>query len=109
MVMGLDGNSTDKIVTSSMDGKVRIFDILQKQLISSFEILPVDSFSISMNPDGKSCACGSHSGTVSLYSSMDGSLLNSIETKGKFILSIAHVLEADFVESRWQIDCSCYQ
>lgn len=54
-------------------------------------LLPVDAWSVAFSPDSKHIATGSHLGKVNIFGVESGKKEFSLDTRGKFILSIAYV------------------
>lgn len=54
-------------------------------------LLPVDAWSVAFSPDSKHIATGSHLGKVNIFGVESGKKEYSLDTRGKFILSIAYV------------------
>lgn len=51
----------------------------------------VDVWTLSFSPDGKTIATGSHNGHINLFNVDTGEKQSSLDTRGKFTMSIAHV------------------
>ena len=51
----------------------------------------MDVWTLAFSPDSKSLASGSHNGKINLFSVEDGKKGSSLDTRGKFIMSIAYV------------------
>ena len=51
----------------------------------------VDAWSVAFSPDSKHIATGSHHGKVNIFGVESGKKEYSLDTRGKFILSIAYV------------------
>lgn len=51
----------------------------------------MDAWTVTFSPDSKYIATGSHSGKINLYGVESGKLESSLDTTGKFTLSIAFV------------------
>ena len=81
------------IYSASLDGTVVKTTMSNDKNTCSakFNILTVDSFCLSADPLNRHFATGSHAGSVMFWNTLDGSLIGSVETGGKFILSIQHV------------------
>lgn len=60
----------------------------------------VDVWTLSFSPDGKTIATGSHNGHINLFNVDTGEKQSSLDTRGKFTMSIAHV-------SRNYHNCTC--
>lgn len=78
----------------------------------------VDVWTLSFSPDGKTIATGSHNGHINLFNVDTGEKQSSLDTRGKFTMSIAHV-SCNYgniimyctmsTESRWQVNSlRCY-
>ena len=48
-------------------------------------------WTLSFSPDGKTIATGSHNGHINLFNVDTGEKQSSLDTRGKFTMSIAHV------------------
>lgn len=53
--------------------------------------LLVDAWTVAFSPDSKYIATGSHLGKVNIFGVESGKKEHSLDTRGKFILSIAYV------------------
>ena len=51
----------------------------------------VDVWTVAFSPDSQQIATGSHNGKISLFSVEDGTKTTTLDTGGKFVLSIACV------------------
>lgn len=51
----------------------------------------VDVWTVTFSPDSRQIATGSHNGKINLFSVDDGTKTTSLDTGGKFVLSIACV------------------
>ena len=60
----------------------------------SLDAGPDDAWTVMFSPDGQHLATGSHTGKVNLFSVETGKKEASLDTRGKFILSIAFVSTA---------------
>lgn len=56
----------------------------------------VDAWSVAFSPDSKHIATGSHHGKVNIFGVESGKKEYSLDTRGKFILSIAYVRSYKF-------------
>lgn len=56
----------------------------------------VDAWSVAFSPDSKHIATGSHHGKVNIFGVESGKKEYSLDTRGKFILSIAYVSSHTF-------------
>lgn len=71
---------------------MRIWDLETGEKTASMEVGPVDLWTVVFSPDDKYVISGSHSGKITLYSVQDAKAEHSLETRGKFTLSIAYVM-----------------
>lgn len=68
-----------------------------KQILSFSLCTPVvDGWSVAFSPDSKHIATGSHHGKVNIFGVESGKKEYSLDTRGKFILSIAYVRSHKF-------------
>ena len=51
----------------------------------------VDVWTVTFSPDSRQIATGSHNGKITLFSVEDGTKTTTLDTGGKFVLSIACV------------------
>lgn len=63
----------------------------------------VDAWSVAFSPDSKYIATGSHLGKVNIFGVESGKKEYSLDTRGKFILSIAYVRNHKL--SLWSAGC----
>jgi WD repeat-containing protein 61 len=103
------------VVSSSLDSSIRLWDINTGERVSTIESGPVDVWTVAFSPDARHIISGSHSGKISLFGVESGKLEQTLDTRGKFTLSIAYVrtlvkmynnltnmiLSISFSESRW--------
>ena len=54
-------------------------------------IFSVDAWTITFSPDGRFLASGSHTGKINLFGVESGKKESSLDTRGKFTLSVAYV------------------
>lgn len=59
--------------------------------LASLISLSVDAWTVAFSPDSKYIATGSHLGKVNIFGVESGKKEYSLDTRGKFILSIAYV------------------
>lgn len=89
-------------VSSAMDSHVHLWDLENGEPLqptSTINCTPVDSWTVAFSPDSNQIATGSHFGKVNLYDVMNGKLLNSLDTGGKFILSVDFVSFDLFIQN----------
>ena len=72
-----------------MVDQVRSHDTISGHHVMSCDL--VDVWTLSFSPDGKTIATGSHNGHINLFSVDTGEKQSSLDTRGKFTMSIAHV------------------
>lgn len=77
--------------SSSLDSSMRIWDLERGEKTASMEVGPVDLWTVVFSPDDKYIISGSHSGKITLYDVETAKAEQSLETGGKFTLSIAYV------------------
>lgn len=77
--------------SSSLDSSMRIWDLKSGEKTSSIEVGPVDLWTVAFSPDDKFIISGSHSGKITLYSVETAKAEQTLDTRGKFTLSIAYV------------------
>jgi WD40 repeat protein len=51
----------------------------------------VEAWTVTFSPDGKHVATGSHAGEVNVFSVESGERVSKMESKGKFVMSVAYV------------------
>lgn len=74
-----------------MDSSLRIWDVDVGEKIASTDVGPVDLWTVAFSPDDKHVISGSHSGKISFYSTQNAEVDQTLDTRGKFTLSIAYV------------------
>ena len=69
----------------------------------------VDAWTIDFSPDSRFLASGSHTGKINIFGVESGKKESSLDTRGKFTLSIAHVSAAcSFFTSRTFPEGNCH-
>lgn len=79
------------IASSSLDSSLRIWDVSSGEQLISMETGPVDVWTVVFSPDDKHVISGSNAGKITMYSVEGGKQEQTLDTRGKFILSIAYV------------------
>ena len=77
--------------SSSLDSNIRLWDLEVGKQMRSIDAGPVDAWTITFSPDGRFLATGSYTGKVNLFGVESGKKEATLDTRGKFILSIAYV------------------
>ena len=67
------------------------YNLMKKKLIIYCLGFSVDAWTIAFSPDSRLLASGSHTGKVNLFGIESGKIETSLDTRGKFTLSIAYV------------------
>lgn len=70
---------------------MRIWDLQKGEKIASIDVGPVDLWTVAFSPDDNHIISGSQAGKITLYSVETAKAEQTLETRGKFILSIAYV------------------
>lgn len=87
--------------SSSLDSQIITWDIQSHQMLKSIDCGPVESWTVAYSPDGRFISTGTHSGNINTYLSETGEKDRTLETKGKFVMSVAYVSK---YSSRVQMD-----
>lgn len=74
-----------------MDSSLRLWDLASGEKVGSIEVGPVDIWTVAFSPDDKFIISGSHSGKIALYGVESAKQEQTLDTRGKFTLSIAYV------------------
>uniref|UniRef100_A0AAA9T068 Superkiller complex protein 8 n=1 Tax=Bos taurus TaxID=9913 RepID=A0AAA9T068_BOVIN len=77
--------------SSSLDAHIRLWDLENGKQIKSIDAGPVDAWTLAFSPDSQYLATGTHVGKVNIFGVESGKKEYSLDTRGKFILSIAYV------------------
>jgi WD repeat-containing protein 61 len=78
------------IAASCLDSTIRLWEVANGKKFCTIDAGPVDIWTVAFSPDSKHVITGSHSGKIFMYG-IDGSLEQTLDTRGKFTLSIAYV------------------
>ena len=77
--------------SSSLDSQIRLWDVASGGLTKIVEAGPVEAWSATFSPDSKFIATGTHSGNINMFSVESGEKDRVLETRGKFVMSVAFV------------------
>jgi WD repeat-containing protein 61 len=77
--------------SSSLDSSMRIWDLERGEKIANMDVGPVDMWTLAFSPDDKYIISGSHGGKITVYNVETAKAEQTLDTRGKFILSIAYV------------------
>ncbi|KAF6079932.1 WD repeat domain 61 [Phyllostomus discolor] len=78
--------------SSSLDAHIRLWDLENGKQIKSIDAGPVDAWTLAFSPDSQYLATGTHVGKVNIFGVESGKKEYSLDTRGKFILSIAYFI-----------------
>lgn len=70
---------------------MRIWDLETGEKTATVDVGPVDLWTVAFSPDDKYIISGSHAGKITLYNVESAKAEQSLDTRGKFTLSIAYV------------------
>jgi len=59
----------------------------------------VDCWTLSFSPDGKSLVSGSHTGKVNIFSVDSGKKESTLDTRGKFTMSVSYVCKLHIIRT----------
>lgn len=74
-----------------MDSSLLLWDVITGEKLDSFDVGPVDIWTIAFSPDDRFIVSGSYSGKINMYGVESKKLEQTLDTRGKFTLSIAYV------------------
>ena len=86
-----------KAVSSAMDSTIHLWDLASGQRIRKIgevgekKIGPMECWTTSFSPDGKHIITGAQNGKIHFFNTDTGEKEQQMDTRGKFILSIAYV------------------
>ena len=86
-----DVNYLPVAASSGLDGYIKLWSLVSGEEVRSIDGGPVDVWTLSFSPDSHYLATGSHNGKINLFSVEDGKKEKALDTRGKFIMSIAYV------------------
>lgn len=83
------------IASTSLDSTLIIWDLLSGQKVHEMSNenveSPMDVWKVVFSPDGSQVAAGSHTGKVIIYGIKNATVDRVLDTRGKFVLSVAWV------------------
>lgn len=77
------------LATCSMDSQCLIWDLEVGHLVNKVNMSPADGWKIALSSDNTKIISGSQTGDIHIYSVQNGLEQRVLDTRGKFILSIA--------------------
>ena len=91
-VVAVDINKdVSKIVSSSLDSTIHLFDVQSGEKIRKMDNGPMECWTVAFSPDSKRIISGAQNGIVHFYDVETGQKQQQMDTRGKFLLSIAYV------------------
>lgn len=91
-VVAVDINAdVSKAVSSSLDSTIHLWDLSSGERIRKIDNGPMESWTIAFSPDGQKILSGAQNGKVHFFNTETGQKEQQMDTRGKFILSIAYV------------------
>jgi len=90
-------NDGTKVVTSSMDGQIRVYDLESAKLFQTINAGAVETWTISYMPGKDVVASGAHSGSVNIWDMKTGKKAQTLTTEGKFTMSLAYSQDAAYL------------
>lgn len=84
-------NDVTKAVSSSLDSTIHLWDVSTGDRIRKIDNEPMESWTVAFSPDGKQIISGAQNGKVHFFNTETGQKEQQMDTRGKFILSIAYV------------------
>ncbi|CAH8453005.1 unnamed protein product [Dicrocoelium dendriticum] len=90
-VISVDINSSCTLaVSSSLDSQIMFWDLESGRLLKTYEGDPADTWTVSISPDSRFVATGSHAGCVNMIGVESGTKENVIQLDEKFVYSLAY-------------------
>ena len=91
-VVAVDINKeATKAVSSSLDSTIHLWDLQSGERIRKIDNGPMESWTVAFSPDGKHIISGAQNGKVHFFDTETGQKEQQMDTRGKFVLSIAYV------------------
>jgi WD repeat-containing protein 61 len=84
-------NTIPVAASSSLDSHIKLWDLESGKQYKSIDAGPVDAWTICFSPDSRFLASGSHMGKINLFGVESGKKETSLDTRGRFTISIAYV------------------
>lgn len=79
------------LASSSQDSSLILWDIASGDKIKTMETGSTDVWTLDFSPDGKHVISGSNAGKILIFSVETGKQEQTLDTRGKFTLSVAYV------------------
>lgn len=79
------------LASSSQDSSLILWDIATGDKLKTFEAGINDVWTLDFSPDGKHIISGSNAGKILIFSVETGKQEQTLDTRGKFTLSVAYV------------------
>ena len=79
------------LASSSLDAAIHLWNVDTGVKIRTFDNGPMDAWTVAFSPCSKKLISGSHVGKINLFNTETGEKEQSLDTRGKFTLSIAYV------------------
>ncbi|KAF6026621.1 WDR61 [Bugula neritina] len=83
--------------SSSLDSHIKLWDLEAGKQIRTLDAGPVDCWTLSFSPDGKSLVSGSHTGKVNIFSVDSGKKESTLDTRGKFTMSVSYSPDGKYI------------
>ena len=91
-VVAVDINKeVTKAVSSSLDSTIHLWDVISGDRIRKIDNGPMESWTVAFSPDSKYIISGAQNGKVHFFDTETGQKVQQMDTRGKFVLSIAYV------------------
>ncbi|KAJ8718607.1 hypothetical protein PYW08_002844 [Mythimna loreyi] len=84
-------------VSSSLDSTLIFWDLCTGKKLTEIPTGVTDAWQLAFSPDGNHIATGGHTGKVHVYQVQNGTITKTLDTRGKFILSIAYSSNGKYI------------